>query len=173
MADKPYRTLLDITDDVRALDDILAENGGDLSDPQIESILSQWETDLEGDLEAKLDSYAALITEWEARAEMRSVEAARLAKRAKTDAASADALRRRLQFVFESRNLRPVETPRYRIALARNGGKRPLDIHGEVPADFLQIKTEPDKEKIRAALEAGQSLPFAILMERANRISIK
>ena len=85
MADKPYRTLLDITDDVRALDDILAENGGDLSDPQIESILSQWETDLEGDLEAKLDSYAALITEWEARAEMRSVEAARLAKRAKTD----------------------------------------------------------------------------------------
>lgn len=173
MTDKPYRTLLDITDDIRALDDILAENGGDLSDPQIEAVLSEWENDLEGDLETKLDSYAALITEWEARSEMRQVEAARLAKRAKTDAAAADALRRRLQFVFESRNLRPVETPRYRIALARNGGKRPLDIHGEVPSDFLQIKAEPDKDKIRAALEAGQTLPFAILMDRGNRISIK
>jgi hypothetical protein len=172
MADK-HRTLLDITDDIRALDDILAENGGDLSDPQIESVISEWEDGLEADLENKLDAYAALITEWEARSEMRSVEASRLAKRAKIDAAAADALRRRLQYVFESRNLRPVETPRYRIALARNGGKRPLDIHDEVPAEFLKITTSPDTERIRAELEAGKALPFAVLMERTNRISIK
>lgn len=170
---RQHRTLLDITDDIRALDDILAENGGDLSDPQIESVLSEWEAGLESDLETKLDAYAALITEWEARSEMRAVEAARLQKRAKTDAAAAEALRRRLQYVFEVRNLKPIETPRYRIALAKNGGKRPLDIHSEVPPEFLKISTSPDTDRIRAELEAGKALPFAVLMERGQRISIK
>jgi hypothetical protein len=46
---------------------------------------------------------------------------------------------------------------------------------GDVPADWQRTKTtvEPDRERIRASLEAGEALPFASLGERGRRLAIK
>lgn len=169
------QSLLSLSDDMNALDEILAETGGDLSDPRSEEILSAWEAELESNLSAKVDGYCRFISELEARASARAQEAARLAARAKIDESTASRLRERLRSTWEARSLPAIETANYRVSLAKNGGKAPLDVHGEVPPEFTKTKTvvEPDREKIRTALEAGERLPFALLMERGSRISIR
>lgn len=169
------RTLFDLTDDMKALDDILAESGGDLSSPAAEEILAQWEKELETDLSRKVDGYCRLIRELESRAQARADEAARLMERSTIDESLGRRLRERLRLVWETRCLPAIETASFRVSLQRNGGKAPLDVHGTVPPEFTKTKTvvEPDRERIREALDRGEKLDFALLMDRGTRISIR
>lgn len=79
--------------------------------------------------------------------------------------------------VFDAHTLRTVETDRYRITLARNGGKAPLLVDEvpieNLPAAFVRTTVEVNKEAIREALENGEVLEFARLGERAQSIRIK
>jgi hypothetical protein len=172
------QTLYNIADDLRALESILLEAGGDISSPEALAAVEAWEVELETNLGSKIDNYCALISEIEARSSARKAEADRLADLARVDENAAKALRERLKFVFESRSLPTMQTERFRVSLARNGGKAPLDIRvgpDELPAWAVKRKTvvETDKDAIRARLEAGESLPFANLMERGSRLVIK
>jgi len=167
------KTLLGITEDMEALDALLMDANGDLSDPTVEAAIAKWESELEGDLKAKLDNYALLISELDRRSEARKTESKRLADRAKVDANSADALRDRLLHVFKTKGLKPVETERFKIGVAKNGGKAPLVIDGDVPAAFMKMILEPDKELIRRSLEDGKEFAWAHIGERGDRISIR
>ena len=44
---------------------------------------------------------------------------------------------------------------------------------GDVPNDYLKVIYEPDKDKIRQALEDGTELPFAHLEEKGKHVVIK
>jgi len=170
-------TIYDISEDMAALDALLAETGGEIT-PEAEAAFAAFEAELAANLHSKTDAYCALIAEIDARAAARKAEAKRLADRAKTDERTADALRERLRFVWETRKLGKVETDRFTVSLAKNGGKAPLDIRcGVEDLPSWAVKTETiasaDKDAIRARLEAGEALPFASLMERGTRISIR
>jgi hypothetical protein len=171
-------TLYEISDDLRALEALLVEADGDISSPQAAEAIAAWEQELSTNLAEKVDRYCSLISEIEVRAAARIAEAERLRELAKIDDRAALALRERLKFVFESRSLPTMQTERFRVSLARNGGKAPLDIRvgpDELPAWAVKRKTvvETDKDAIRARLEAGETLPFANLMERGSRLVIK
>jgi hypothetical protein len=171
-------TLYEISDDLRALEALLVEADGDISSPQAAEAIAAWEQELSTNLAEKVDRYCSLISEIEVRAAARTAEAERLRELAKIDDRAALALRERLKFVFESRSLPTMQTERFRVSLARNGGKAPLDIRvgpDELPAWAVKRKTvvETDKDAIRARLEAGETLPFANLMERGSRLVIK
>jgi hypothetical protein len=172
------QTLLDITDDLSALDDLLAENGGDVTDPAVAAAVDRWFAELDGALEAKADGYAALITTMRQRAEVRKAESDRLARRAKQDEASARFLADRLKSALEQRGVKKLETARFRIGVAGNGGLQPLDLR--VPAEQLPewarrtvVNVSADTEAIRRRLEAGERLEFANLMPRGTRLTIK
>ena len=170
-------TIYEISEDMAALDALLAETGGEIT-PEAEAAFNAFEAELAANLHAKTDAYCALIAEIDARAAARKAEAKRLADRAKTDERTADALRERLRFVWETRRLGKVETDRFTVSLARNGGKAPLDIRcgvDELPAWAITRETvvTVDKDAIRSRLDAGESLDFASLMERGTRINIK
>jgi hypothetical protein len=63
----------------------------------------------------------------------------------------------------------------HRIKVVKNGGKLPLSIdEGCVPEEYIKkvVVESPDKEKIRAALESGEVLPFASLGERGTHLKI-
>jgi len=167
--------LLDITDDMQALDDLLAEVDGDVSDPRVAETIEAWIVELDSNLETKLDNYAALIQTMRARADIRRAEAERLARRVQIDERAADWLSSVLMSVLNARGRRQVETSRYVVAVVGNGGKAPLVVDADVPAEFLKTvtKIEPDRERIRLAIEAGQQLPFARLAERGKRLSIR
>lgn len=167
------QTLLQISDDMRALDDLLFEVGGDVSDPRVGEAIEQWIKELDANLEPKVDNYAALITELLSRAKARSEEADRLASRARIDSNAAAFLKQRLKLVLEERGVKKLETHRYQVSVAGNGGKQPLDLHGEVPPEFCATRIEPDIALIRATLEEGTALPFAILQPRGTHLSIR
>lgn len=172
------RTLYEIGSDMAALETLLLESGGDMTDPAVASAIDAWEAELETNLVAKLENYICLIQEIEARADARTAEARRIADLSLADQRASAALRERLRFVFATRNIKPVQTERFRVALAKNGGKAPLDIRvgvDELPAWAVRRETvvTPDKDAIRARIEAGDVLSFASLLERGNRISIK
>jgi len=167
--------LLQITDDMQALDDLLAEVGGDVTDPKVSEIVDAWFAEIDANLTGKVDNYAALISTMRARADIRRAEAERLARRAQVDEASADWLAARLLAALDARGMKKLETDRYAVSVVGNGGKAPLLLDGEVPADWTKtvMRTEPDKERIRLAIEAGQALPFARLGERGKRLAIR
>jgi hypothetical protein len=171
------QTLLDITEDMAAIDELLAESGGEIT-TETEGTLDAWFAELDTNLTGKVDNYCALITEIECRAAVRKAEADRLYDRAKIDENAAKALRERLRFVWELRAMGKVQTSRYTVSLAKNGGKAALDVRvGAEDLPAWAVKTETvvtvDKDAIRSRLEAGEELDFASLMQRGNRIAIK
>jgi len=170
-------TIYEISEDMAALDTLLAESGGEIT-PEAEAAFASFEAELAANLTTKTDAYCSLISEIEARAEVRKAEAKRLADRARIDENAANALRERLRFVWETRKLGKVETDRFTVSLAKNGGKQPLDIRcgvEDLPAWAVRRETvvTVDKDAIRARLDSGETLGFASLMERGTRISIK
>lgn len=167
------RTLLEITDDVSALDDILFEAGGDISDPEVEKIVEQWFAEVENDFERKVDNYAALIRTMEARAEVRRGEAKRLLERARIDESSANFLKGRLITAMHHLGRTKVETDRFRVGVQRNGGVQPIEITGDVPPEYRKVVSEPDNAAIRTALLEGRELSFAELRPRGERLAIR
>jgi hypothetical protein len=171
------QSLLDITEDMAAIDELLAESGGEIT-PETEGTLDAWFAELDTNFTGKVDNYCALITEIECRAAVRKAEADRLYDRAKIDENAAKALRERLRFVWELRAMGKVQTSRYTVSLAKNGGKAALDVRvGAEDLPAWAVKTETvvtvDKDAIRSRLDAGEQLDFASLMQRGNRIAIK
>lgn len=171
-------TLLEIEDDVMALDALLNDCQGDVSDPKVQAAVDQWFAENEAMLHTKVDGYAALIQEKKLLAEAAKQEAKRMADKAQQRAAAADFLSYRLKGVMERLGLNKIETPRFTVAVQGNGGKQPVDVFGpidELPEWAKRTKTtiEPDKDKIRERLEAGEKLEFATLMDRGTRLAIR
>lgn len=171
------RPLFDISDDIRALEDLLLELGGDVSDEEVEQAIDNWFATLSTERDQKLDNYAALITEMEARAEIRKQEAERIRDRARVDENAAQRLKDRLVFFFRQHDFKTIETDRYRLTRCRAGGKQGVEVKAsvaELPADYVRtnITHSPDLDKIREALEAGENLEFADLKERSEYLRI-
>lgn len=127
---------------------------------------------------AEFTGYAALISEMQARAEVRKAEARRLMDLAASDDNRAKLLKERLKSFFQLHDIKTVDTARYRLSLAKNGGKAPLILDDSIPVtqlpeQFQRISIDADTAKIREALEAGESLPFAHLAERGESIRMK
>jgi hypothetical protein len=122
------RTLLQISDDMQALDELLAEVEGDISDPKVQEAFDAFFAEIETNLKGKVDGYCGLINEMSARAYIRTTEAHRLMHRAKVDEDAMAWLKARLKAFLEGRALRVLETDRYKVTVAGNGGKAPLDI---------------------------------------------
>jgi len=97
---------------------------------------------------------------------------------ASTEENRAKFLKDRLKWFFETHSIRTVETARYRLSLARNGGKAPLILKDgvlptELPNHFQRVSIDPDTTAIREALERGEQLDFAQLGDRGTSIRIK
>ena len=171
-------SIYEISDDIRALGELLAESLGEVT-PEAEAALAEFERELEANLHAKLDAYCGLIRELELRSEARRSEADRIATLARRDEMAATALRSRLLAVFRERRLPPQTTTRFSVRLSRNGGVAPVEIDtlaGDfetLPERFRVASWRADMKAIRAALEAGETLGFARLRERGERIDIR
>jgi hypothetical protein len=171
------RRLFEIGADLEALEALLEQCGGDISDPTVESAIALWFEEVHGDLGDKLDRYVGLIRSLEALAEAREAEVKRMLELTRADRNKANNLKERLKYFFQSRDIGKYDTPHFRLALVKNGGPIPLHIEAgiELPARFRRERTiiEDDKEALRAALEAGEAVEGARLGERGQSIRIK
>ena len=169
------RTLFNISDDLEKLNELLDESG---DDTQQQEVINQWLLQLGEERDRKLDNYSALIVEMTSRAAARKAEAQRLLELAAADENRARLLKDRLKYFLETHKLKTVETPRYRLSVAKNGGKAPLVLKNglaptQLPERFQKVNVEPNNTAIREALEAGQVLDFAHLGDRGTSLRIR
>lgn len=169
-------TIFDIAAEFQALDELLFEAGGDISDPAVAEYVDQLFSEFSSDRDKKMDGYCRLIREAEERSKSRKAESERLAHRAQVDATMVKGLKQALQLFFDDRGIDKVETDRFRVSVGNNGGKLPLHVEDDqVPEGFLirSEVVEVNKDAIRARLEIGEDLPFARLGDRGRRINIR
>lgn len=172
--DRP-RTLLQIADDVRSLDDLLSELPDGVISPEAETALNEWFAQIEQNRDAKIDGYCALIREAELRSDARFDEADRLTKLAGMDENKAKRLKERLKLYFMLTSTKKVETPHFRLSLCGNGGKMPLVVNCTVdslPPHLVRTTKAADIDAIRATLEAGIAVQGCELKPRGTSLRI-
>ncbi len=83
---------------------------------------------------------------------------------------------------LEASKVNKVETAKHKISVVGKGGKQPIELdYDEVrdidlfPPEFIKTKVVKtvDKDAIVAHLQANRQLPWARLIERGKRLSIK
>jgi len=157
-----------------ALEELIAAseaNGGDISavEGQIDWLASQ-----STDLAPAIDDVLAISSEIEHRAAGRKAESKRILDLSRRDQAIADWMKGQITRVLESSGATSIQTPRHKVSLATPGGVRALEIIGDVPEAFSTTVTTVviNKELIRATLEAGQPLPFAMLHSKQKVLKV-
>jgi hypothetical protein len=169
-------TLIEISRDLVQLEEQL-EDLIDNPEAQDEAIAEWLENigDTNSQRDRKLDNYAGLIQELQARADARRTESQRLQKRSQIDENKVKALKANLQRFFQAHEIKTIETDRYRLTLAKNGGKAPMildDVLGvDIPEQFTY--REIDRVAVREALDKGEVLDFARLGDRSYSMRIK
>jgi hypothetical protein len=168
-------TLLQISDDLRALAALFEEQDGELS-ADTDAALESWFAELEAKSRDKIDNYVALIESLSCRAIMRDTVINRLQKLANADAVAAKQLKDRLKLFFEQQGLKSVDTARYHLSLCGNGGKAPLEIRvpvGTLPVKYQVVRVDADTEAIRGDLESGVDVPGCSLKPRGTALRIR
>lgn len=154
------RTIFDIADDMQAIDDLLNEVGGDVTDEQAEEAIDKWLAELGNERDRKLDGYAHLIKSFSSTADSIKDEIDRLRARKQAHENSVARLKQRLQVYFEREGIEKVKTDLHTFAIQKNGGKPKVVLSDyfaehpvELPEQLRRVKFEPDLEALRDALE--------------------
>ena len=166
--------LYELTQEMVELDTLLA-TADDPDSPEIFDAI-QRALALHDERERKVDAYCCLIAEISARAAARKAEASRLAENARLAENNVKRLKTRLLEAFNAMGIGKLETERFTVSVAKNGGLVPLLVDdvdpATLPTEFQKITVSVDNEKVREAL-ATTELPFAKLGERGQHVRIK
>jgi hypothetical protein len=155
-------TLYAIEDELAALDALLTEVGGDVTDPLAAEAITRWMTEYNWLEATKVDGYARYIRTYEARAEARRGEARRVADGARADDNRVIRLKELVRQAMEVRGVRRLEGQVHALALQRNGGRPPIEVLvpvEELPLIYRRVTVEPDREALRHGIEAGDVPP--------------
>jgi hypothetical protein len=177
-------TLREIGEDLQALEDLLAEVGGDVSEAEAEAAIDAWLMETTDALHKKLDRYADLIQYMNDRAKGRKEEAARLTALAKTDENGAKYLKDRLYWFMKEHGQAKLDTKFHRLSIAKAGGKAPVVITTDMTPQqawdegfgaYVRVCYEWDKVSILNGLELGAKGAglIAKLGERSESVKIK
>lgn len=123
--------------------------------------------DIADNLVAKVDACAAMVRTLEAEAAAYKEEADRLTHRRKTAEHAALRLKGYLKVCLEVAGERKVKGSRFTVAIQANPASVELDEQDPeaIPLQFVRVKKEVDKTAIKAALQAGEELSFARLVQ--------
>lgn len=178
------KTLYDISAELSALEELMLEADGDVSDEQIEATIDKWFAEI-ADAEAeKIDAYCSLIRNWDVLARARKDEASRLNNERKILESSQARLKNRLLAYMTLHGKAKIQTARFQVYPQGNGGEAPMwvdPIYLESPELLPERfhKIEANTKALREALEAGADLRdehgnvIAQLMPRGQHLRIK
>lgn len=131
---------------------------------------------IEGEYDDKIECYCKAIKNLEADAKAFEEEEKRL--KAKKEKLNKN-IDRMKKTIFDSMKLMEKTSAGGKVlkaSIQKNGGKLPLllDVDPDaVPFEFQKVKTEPNNDAIREALDAGVQLTFAHYGERGESLRIK
>lgn len=157
MSTTTTRRLHEIAGDVQAMEELLLEMGGEWTE-EVEALFAE----VEGSLEQKVDSYSALIREWELDAEKWKAEEQRVAAHRKAREKAAERLKTRLCEYLVQMKRDKVEGARFKVGVQRAASVvEVLCPADKLPDGFKRVvpaTVEPDKRAIAAALQHGGEL---------------
>ena len=173
-------TLFEISDELAAIEELLTQNDGEITDDAAGQTLEAWFDELSDARDAKLDDYCRLITMIRERAEARHREVMRIGALADTDENTVQRLKAGLQRFMAEQGITKLETPMHKLAIANNGGKAPLVVPNEwqedpasAPERYHRRVVKLDVEAIRADLLGGEEVPGCAIGERGTHLRIK
>jgi outer membrane murein-binding lipoprotein Lpp len=151
-----------------------------LSDDAAKEGFAAWFAKLDGTSEAKFDQLGKFVRMLDLDAKAAHDEAERLRKRAQASEKKAARVKQSMLDMMAVAGLKTMRTPSFTFSRCANGGKQPIvlaDVDpNEIAALFphlVVMKAEINKEAVRGALDAGDSLPFAQLAPRGEHIKIR
>lgn len=161
-------TLYEITGDYLRLLEMLEEEEN--IDPQA---FADTLDGIDGEFEIKADNYARIIKELRAESEKYAEEIGRMQKRMETLANNENRLKQHLYESMKATGKTKFKTDLFSFGIQKNGGLQPIEILPDVEIPDKYLHKEPDNMKIREALKNGAELPFAMLKERGEHLSIR
>ncbi len=105
------------------------------------------------DLKEKLEGYGAVMADINGRVAGIDAELDRLTKRKKRLVASVDRMMGAIQRSMEATEQLDIQSGTFHFKIKNNPPKVVIDSEGDVPPEFLRIKTEPDKTAIKKLLK--------------------
>lgn len=127
---------------------------------------------LDSELEVKGNGYIRVIKTLEMEAKQCEEELERIKRKKEVRENAVKRLKQALIGALDIAGKKDITCGEYTLKIRNNGGLQPLKIDGEVPANYMKIKYEPDNELIRKALAEGKELSFAHLEERGRWLKI-
>lgn len=131
---------------------------------------------LEGEIEAKAISVAAVIRNLEVHADLIRDAAKQLAERAARADRRAESIKRYLLFHLQATGITKVTAPEFTVTVRNNPESVRITDGVQLPAEFLvqppAPPPRPDKTALKAALKAGRDVPGCWL-EAGQRIEIR
>ena len=171
------KSLFEIGDEFAQIHALLHETGGELT-PEIEGHVTAWLESLADEEAAKMDGYAAYIKFLDMEAVAAKAEAEQWAKRAQVRTNAAKRLKDRVRDHLTATGRTKVTSAKgVVISVQANGGKPPLEVDtvdpATVPDHLCRVVRSLDGDAVRAAIEAGETLPFARLGDRGTHLRIR
>ncbi len=172
-------SLYQITENLAALDLLLQEVGGDVTETTQGEALEVWAKEYEWNLRDKIDSYGAFIKTMEADIEAIKEEGKRLSMRAQVIKNKIDRLKALAKMAMDLRGTRKLEGVKFTITIAKNGGVAPVELLvtdiEKFPDEFVRISKSVDSDKLREALEKqdAEALRLAKLGERGESVRVR
>lgn len=162
-------TLFDIKGEFFRLYELAVQN----DDPECEEAFNNALDDLKTDLAGKSAGYVHVIKQLDMEADEcdKVIEAFKAKKEARKNHITK--MKNALLDAMDAAQLTELKAGEYTLKIAKNGGKQPLVVDGNVPDNYMKIKYEPDNDLIRQAIEEGKEVPFAHLEERGRHLNIK
>lgn len=161
-------TLYEITGDYLRLLEMLEEE--ESIDPQA---FKDTLEGIEGEFEIKADGYARVLKELVAEAGKYDAEIQRMTARRDSLNNRSKMLKQHLYESMKATGKLKFKTDLFSFGIQKNGGLQPLEILPDVEIPDKYLHKEPDNTKIREALKKGAELPFAVLKERGEHLSIR
>jgi hypothetical protein len=163
MAEK--KTLTTLVSDQVALDNLLLEVAGNITDPEAEAAVSEWMAEITSGIANKVDGY-------EFRMEAIRLQAEKFKARAEMFSAAAKALtnlennlKDRLKYSMIQMDKNEISGNYYRYKLQNSKASVHISDETLLPAEYLTAKMvyTPNKTAIKDAIEEGRTVPGASL----------
>lgn len=173
------RSLFALAEDVRALDALIEDLGGDVTDPQVRAAWEAMQRELGLNEGSKLDGYVNWLRQLEMEASAAREEAERYLAKARSRQNRIEWLKGNLKSYLQATGRMRVETSTRRvIAIQANGGNVPIIIDDNldpslIPDELAIVRRTPDMEAIRKRLANGERLEFARLGERGMHLRVR
>ena len=159
-------TLCELTDEARELQDMIEEYPPETFSDTIESLQLM--------IEDKADSYAAVNQNITNEITALKAEEERLRTRRSALERNQMRLMKAIREAMNALGKTKIKTEKFTFSVSKNGGLQPIEVDAEkLPDKFKKMIFEPDNDRIREAIKAGETIEGVEVLPRGEHLTIK